>query len=67
MFYSSNSTYTGLNNCGDNTPALFMLYNDLLTNIHADMEPSATGNTATALPPHVQQWISDASPSAHAT
>ena len=64
MFYSSNASNTGLDNCGDNAPALFTLYDDLLTDIHMDTESSAMGNTATDLPPHVQQWISDASPSA---
>ncbi len=42
----------------------FTLYDDVLTDIHMDTESSAMGNTATDLPPHVQQWISDASPSA---
>lgn len=59
-FYCTNSH----DNFRDNTPTLFTLYDDMLTNIHADTEPSATGHTAADLPAHVQQWISDASPSA---
>src|SRR3989344_1387314 len=64
FFYSSNATYTGQDFCGDDAADSFTLYNDLLTNIDMDTGSSVNRNTATDLPPHVQQWISDASPSA---
>src|SRR3989344_3517616 len=64
FFYSSNATYTGQDFCGDDAADSFMLYDDLLTDIDTDTGSSVNRNTATDLPPHVQQWISDASPSA---
>ncbi len=65
LLYSSNTAfYSGQDNRGDAAPASFRLYNDLITDIDTDNGSSATGNTAPDLPPHVQQWISDATPAA---
>jgi hypothetical protein len=65
VFSSSNTTHTGLDDHGaDDALYSFMLYDDLLLDFDMDNEPSATVVTATNLPPHVQQWISDASLSA---